>query len=65
MKLRTGNPGLKQEYSHRLMSNFSYANPTTGFNTFIFLMGQYASNVITSKTIYARVIHLCVPKAST
>ena len=53
MKLRTGNPGLKQEYSHRLMSNFSYANPTTGFNTFIFLMGQYASNVITNKTIYA------------
>jgi hypothetical protein len=52
-RLRTGNPGLKQEYSHRLMSNFSYANPTSGFNAFVFLMGQYASNVITNRTIYA------------
>jgi len=53
VRLRTGNPGLKQEYSQRLMSNFSYANPTSGFNAFIFLMGQYASNVITNRTIYA------------
>lgn len=52
-RLRTGNPALKQEYSHRLMSNFSYANPTSGFNTFVFLMGQYASDVITNRTIYA------------
>jgi hypothetical protein len=52
-RLKTGNPGLRQEYSQRLMSNFSYANPTSGFNAFVFLMGRYASNVITTKTIYA------------
>ena len=52
-KIRTGNPDLKQEYSHNLMSNFSYANPTTGFNAFIFLRGQYARDIISNKTIYA------------
>ncbi len=53
LRLRTGNPGLKQEYSHRLMSNFSYANPTSGFNAFVFLMGNYTTDVMTNKTIYA------------
>jgi hypothetical protein len=52
-RLRTGNPSLKQEYTHRLMSNFSYANPTSGFNTFVFLMGQYSTDIISNKTIYA------------
>jgi hypothetical protein len=53
LRLRTGNPSLKQEYSHRLMTNFSYANPTSGFNAFIFLAGNYISDVMSYKTIYA------------
>ncbi|HLO58789.1 MAG TPA: TonB-dependent receptor [Bacteroidales bacterium] len=53
-KIRTGNPFLKQEYSHNLMSNFSYANPTSGFNAFVFVRGQYAKNIISNKTIYAQ-----------
>ena len=53
LRLKTGNPNLGQSYNHNLMSNFSYANPTTGFNAFIFLMGQYSTNIIGSKTIYA------------
>lgn len=52
-RIRTGNPNLKQEYNHRIMSNFSYANPTTGFNTFIFMRAGYSRNIISSKTIYA------------
>jgi hypothetical protein len=51
--ISTGNPGLKQEYSHNLMSHFSYANPTSGFNAFVFLRGAYASNIISKRTIYA------------
>jgi hypothetical protein len=53
LRLRTGNPDLKQEYTHRLMSNFSYANPTSGFNAFIFFRGEYSTDIISRKTIYA------------
>jgi hypothetical protein len=52
-KIKTGNPNLKQEYSQNFMSNFSYANATTGFNTFIFLSGSYTKDIITNKTVYA------------
>jgi hypothetical protein len=53
MSLSTGNPGLKQQYSHNVMTNYSYANPTSGFNTFVFIMGGYTKDVIANKTIYA------------
>jgi len=52
-RISTGNPGLKQEYEHMLIANFSYANPTSGFNAFMFVRGSYASNIIATKTIYA------------
>jgi hypothetical protein len=54
LRLRTGNPNLKQSYNHNLISNFSYANPTSGFNAFVFLMGYYSTDIISNKTIYAR-----------
>jgi hypothetical protein len=54
LQLSTGNPALRQEYSHNLMTNFAYANPTSGFNAFIFLNGSYTQDVIGSKTIYAQ-----------
>jgi hypothetical protein len=53
LRLSTGNPNLKQEYAHRFISNLSYANPTSGFNAFVFLMEQYSTSVISNKTIYA------------
>ena len=52
-RISTGNPNLKQEYEHNLIARFSYANPTSGFNTFMFLRGAYVNDVITNKTIYA------------
>jgi len=52
-RISTGNPRLREEYSHNIMSNFSYANPTTGFNAFVFLRGQYSTDIISNKTIYA------------
>jgi hypothetical protein len=54
LRLRTGNPDLKQSYSHNLMSNFSYANPTTGFNTFIHVMANYTTDIIGNRTLYAK-----------
>jgi hypothetical protein len=54
LRLRTGNPDLKQSYSHNLRSNFSFANPTSGFNTFIYLMGNYTTDIIGNRTIYAK-----------
>ncbi len=52
-RIRTGNPNLRQEYSHMANFNYSYANPTSGFNAFVFFMGRYTKDVISSKTIYA------------
>jgi hypothetical protein len=52
-RISTGNPNLKQEYEHNLISRYSYANPTSGFNTFMFIRGAYVSDVIANKTIYA------------
>lgn len=54
LQLSTGNPALRQEYGHNLMTNFAYANPTSGFNAFVFLRGSYTKDVIGSKTIYAQ-----------
>lgn len=52
-KIRTGNPSLKQEYEHNLIARFSYANPTSGFNAFMFIRGAYSTDIIRSKIIYA------------
>lgn len=52
-RITTGNPNLRQQYSHMANLNYSYANPTSGFNAFVFLMGRYTKDVISNKTIYA------------
>jgi hypothetical protein len=54
LSLSTGNPDLKQAYNHNFMTNFSYANPTSGFNAFVFLMGTYTTNMIGTQTFYAQ-----------
>jgi hypothetical protein len=52
-RISTGNPQLEQEYEHNLIARFSYANPTSGFNAFMFMRGAYATNIIARKVIYA------------
>jgi hypothetical protein len=61
LSISSGNPNLKQEYSHNFMTNVSYANPTTGFNAFLFLTGGYTTDVIASRTIYAKLDTLSIP----
>ncbi len=39
LSLSSGNPDLRQEYSNNIMANLAYANPTSGFNAFLFLTG--------------------------
>lgn len=39
--LTTGNPELKQEYSHTLMANYSFANVQKSRNYFLFLYAGY------------------------
>jgi hypothetical protein len=60
--LSTGNPGLKQEYNHNLMTNYAYANPTSGFNAFLFARAGYTTDVIGARTIYAKGDTLSLPQ---
>ncbi len=53
LRISTGNPNLKQSYSHNFMSHYSYANPTSGFNAFLFLRGSYSKDIMGYKTILA------------
>lgn len=53
LRISTGNPNLKQSYSHNFMTNYSYANPTTGFNAFLFIRGSYSKDIMGYKTILA------------
>ncbi len=62
LSLSTGNPGLKQEYSQNLRSQFSYANPDKGFNTFFVLSGGYTQDNIGDRTIYAQRDTLFLPQ---
>jgi len=62
LSISTGNPDLKQEYSHNIRANLAYANPTTGFNVFLFMTGGYTKDVISSRTIYAKLDTLDLPE---
>lgn len=62
LSISTGNPELRQEYSHNIMTNLAYANPTTGFNGFLFLTGSYTTDAIASRTIYAKSDTLTLPE---
>ncbi len=48
--LSTGNPDLKQEYSHTLISRFAFANPEKSRNFFGFLSVTYTLNAISNFT---------------
>jgi hypothetical protein len=62
LALSTGNPDLRQQYNHMLMANYIFTNPTSGFNAFVFLNGEYTDDYISSKTIYAQSDTLYLPK---
>lgn len=51
--LTTGNPELKQEYSHMLMANYSFANVEKSRNYFLFLYAGYKQNNISDATYIA------------
>jgi hypothetical protein len=54
LMLSTGNPDLKQEYSHNFTGRFSYANPEKSTNFFAFLNASYTLDPISSSTFTAR-----------
>jgi len=62
LSLSSGNPDLRQEFSQNMMANFAYANPTSGFNAFIYITGGHTSDVIATKTYYARGNNLYLPE---
>jgi len=62
LSLSSGNPDLRQEYSHNIMTNFAFANPTSGFNAFLYITGGLTSDVIASKTYYAKGNYLYLPE---
>jgi hypothetical protein len=53
IRLSTGNPGLKQDYSHTIMMNYSKINITTLNSFFILFSGTYTNNYIGSNIIIA------------
>ncbi len=51
--LSTGNPGLKQEYSHRIIMRFSHNNTRKSSNFFAFILFQKTMDYVGSETIVA------------
>ena len=62
LSLSTGNPSLKQEYNHNLVTRYSFANPTKGTNFFSFVSAGYTMDNIGYKTIYAQKDTLDLPQ---
>lgn len=53
LQLRTGNPDLKQRYTHSFMTRFSSSNPEKSRNSFAMLNASYTTDYITSATYTA------------
>jgi hypothetical protein len=51
--LSTGNPNLKQSYSHFLMARYGYTNTKKGQTFFAFASANYTQNYIANSTIIA------------
>ncbi|MFN8308455.1 MAG: outer membrane beta-barrel protein [Chitinophagales bacterium] len=52
--LSTGNPDLKQNYSHFIMARYNFANMKKGTNFFLFAMFNYVQNYVANTTIVAQ-----------
>lgn len=50
LQLSSGNPDLKQNYSHTLIANYGYANTAKATNLFLFFYGTYTHNYIGNST---------------
>lgn len=48
--LKTGNPDLKQSYSHRLVTRYGGANPKNATSFFVFAFANYVNNYIGNAT---------------
>jgi outer membrane receptor protein involved in Fe transport len=53
LSLKGGNPDLKAEYNHRLMSQYISTNVNSGTNFFTMLMFSYTGNSISNATVTA------------
>ncbi|UZR99312.1 TonB-dependent receptor [Chondrinema litorale] len=53
LSLSTGNPNLKQEFSHSLVGRYSKVNPDKGSNFFAFINLSQTDNYISNATIVA------------
>ena len=51
--LRTGNPDLRQDYSHNLSVRYGKTNTSKGTGLFLFANGSYTNNYIGNSTIIA------------
>lgn len=54
LQLRTGNPDLEQNYSHRLFARYSKTNTEKSTVFYAMLSGQYSDNYIGNNTFTAR-----------
>ncbi len=53
LQLSTGNPDLKQSFTHTVFSRYSSTNPSEGESLFLLLSVQYATDQITNYTFTA------------
>ncbi len=51
--LSTGNPDLKQDYTHRIYSRFGNTNPKNSRSLFVFAMASFTQNYIANSTLIA------------
>lgn len=54
VQLRGGNPDLRQQYTHSLMTRWRKTNPQSGSSLVFFVMGNYTLNTIGNETFVAR-----------
>ncbi len=53
LQLTTGNPDLKQDFSHFMIARYSSNNTTTNSNFFVFMLAQATQNYLGTETIIA------------
>lgn len=54
LQLSTGNPDLKQQYSHSATIRYSFTNPEKGRTFFLFANGGYTADYFANQSIIAR-----------
>ena len=62
--LSTGNPDLKQQYSHRIGGRYQYTNPKKGNSLFVNFFGSAASNYVATATFIAQRDSILTPSVT-